>query len=426
MLSTRENEELTQVSAGTPMGELMRRYWHPIAAVPELDEHPTKPVRLLGEDLVLYRDKSGTLGLIDRFCPHRRVDLSYGIPEEHGLRCMYHGWMMDETGQCIEQPFEETVHPDGRFKEKVKIAGYPVETCGGLIFAYLGPAPVPLLPRWEWLVEEHAFRQVNFLELPCNWLQCQENSLDPTHLEWLHNYWGNHQREQSGDADSTQRPHLRHQKIGFDVFDYGIIKKRVFNGYTEEDGDWAVGHPVLFPNILSNPSQFRVPIDDTHTLHVDYISRKLSPDMPAPPPEEIEVYYPPLVGEDGRHVVNYTFGQDYMAWVSQGRIAQRHREKLGESDKGIILFRKQLKEQMAIVQDGGDPMNVLRDPTTNVCIELPNEAKARAMGLRSGRGAGAPRQNEVPAWMNPAPWAGFGLKYYLDRVNEESDLTPAT
>ena len=93
------------------MGELMRRYWHPIAAAAELDERPTKPVRLLGEDLVLYRDKSGTLGLIERACPHRRVDLSYGIPEEHGLRCMYHGWMMDETGQCIEQPFEETVHP---------------------------------------------------------------------------------------------------------------------------------------------------------------------------------------------------------------------------------------------------------------------------------------------------------------------------
>ena len=132
MLSTAQNERLTQVGAATPMGKLMRRYWHPIAAAGELNERPTKPVRLLGEDLVLYRDKSGTLGLIERFCPHRRVDLSYGIPEEHGLRCMYHGWMMDETGQCIEQPFEETVHPDGRFKEKVKIAGYPVQELAGI------------------------------------------------------------------------------------------------------------------------------------------------------------------------------------------------------------------------------------------------------------------------------------------------------
>ena len=149
MLSIQENEKLARVGAGTPMGELMRRYWHPIAAAAELDEKPTKPVRLLGEDLVLYKDKSGTIGLIDRFCPHRRVDLSYGIPEENGLRCMYHGWMMDETGQCVEQPFEETVRPDGRFKEKVKIAGYPVQVLAGMIFAYMGPQPAPLLPNWE-------------------------------------------------------------------------------------------------------------------------------------------------------------------------------------------------------------------------------------------------------------------------------------
>ena len=116
MLSTAENERLTRVGPGTPMGELMRRYWQPIAVTAELNAKPTRPVRILGEDLVLYRDKSGTLGLIERFCPHRRVDLSYGIPEEHGLRCMYHGWMMDETGQCIEQPFEETVHPDGQLQ----------------------------------------------------------------------------------------------------------------------------------------------------------------------------------------------------------------------------------------------------------------------------------------------------------------------
>ena len=282
------------------MGELMRRYWHPIAAVPDLNERPTKSVRLLGEDLVLYRDKSGTYGLIDRFCPHRRVDLSYGIPEEHGLRCMYHGWMMDETGQCIEQPFEETVHPDGRFKEKVKIAGYPVEACGGLIFAYLGPSPAPLLPRWEWLVEEHAFRQVNFLGASVQLAPVPGELARPDAPRMApHNYWGNYQRELSGDADSTQRPHLRHQKIGFDVFDYGIIKKRVFTGYTEEDGDWAVGHPVLFPNILSNPSQFRVPIDDTHTLHVDYISRKLSPDMPRPASRG-DRGLPPALGRGGR------------------------------------------------------------------------------------------------------------------------------
>ena len=126
MIPSHVNEELTQVSAGTPMGELMRRYWHPVAASGELMERPTKAVRILGEDLVLYKDRSGTLGLIERFCPHRRVDLSYGIPEEHGLRCMYHGWMMEQRpASASSSPFEETVHPDGRFKEKVKVAGLP-------------------------------------------------------------------------------------------------------------------------------------------------------------------------------------------------------------------------------------------------------------------------------------------------------------
>ncbi len=138
MLSQEVNDRYTRVGPGTPTGELMRRYWHPIAAKAELDDRPTKSVRILGEDLVLYKDRSGTYGLIDRLCPHRRVDLSYGIPEEQGLRCMYHGWMYDETGQCIEQPFEETVHPDGRFKEKVKIRAYPVKALGGLLFTWAG------------------------------------------------------------------------------------------------------------------------------------------------------------------------------------------------------------------------------------------------------------------------------------------------
>ena len=204
MLSAELNDELTQVSAGTPMGELMRRYWHPVAATMELEERPTKAVRLLGEDLVLYKDRSDTYGLIDRLCPHRRVDLTYGIPEEHGLRCMYHGWMYDETGQCIEQPFEETVHPDGRFKEKVKIAGYPVEELGGLLFAYMGPHPAPLLPRWEQLLYDDAVRDIAISQLPCNWLQCQENSLDAVHSEWLHFYFGNYVRTGNAVPDQDQ------------------------------------------------------------------------------------------------------------------------------------------------------------------------------------------------------------------------------
>jgi 5,5'-dehydrodivanillate O-demethylase len=376
MLSVKDNEALTQVGEGTPTGELMRRYWHPIAAAGELDERPTKQVRLLGEDLVLYRDRSGTLGLLDRLCAHRRVDLSYGIPEENGLRCMYHGWMYDETGQCIEQPFEETVHPDGRFKEKVKLNGYPVEELGGLVFAYLGPQPAPLLPRWEQLTWDNAVREICITELPCNWLQCQENSLDPLHNEWLHAYMTNVVRNGVHALPEKRGTHL---KIGFDVFEYGIIKRRVEEGATEEDDDWKEGHPILFPNILlvgdemKSTLQFRVPVDDEHTYHVSYYAWKAAPGATAPTQERVPYRYVPLKDDQGRYIVDILFNQDYMAWVTQGDIARRDLEKLGESDKGIIMFRKMVKEQAAIVADGGDPMCTFRDPERNQAIELPIE-----------------------------------------------------
>jgi 5,5'-dehydrodivanillate O-demethylase len=376
MLSVKDNELLTQVGRGTPMGELMRRYWHPIAATEELEEHPTKAVRLMGEDLVLYKDRSGTYGLIDRLCPHRRVDLSYGIPEEKGLRCMYHGWMMDETGQCIEQPFEETVHPDGRFKEKVKVTAYPVENLAGLLFAYLGPQPAPLLPRWEQLTWDNAVREICITELPCNWLQCQENSLDPLHNEWLHAYYTNVVRNGVHGLPPNRGTHL---KIGFDLFEHGIIKRRVEEGYSEEDDDWKEGHPIMFPHILlvgdevKSTFQFRVPVDDENTYHVSLYTWRAAPGAGAPTQERVPYRHVPLKDDHGHYIVDILFNQDYMAWVTQGRIARRDLEKLGESDKGIIMYRKLLQEQMEIVADGGDPMCTFRDSSANNSIALPLE-----------------------------------------------------
>jgi 5,5'-dehydrodivanillate O-demethylase len=374
MLSIKENETLTRVGPGTPMGELLRRYWHPIAATGELAERPTKQVRLLGEDLVLYQDKSGTLGLIDRLCAHRRVDLSYGIPEEHGLRCMYHGWMYDETGQCIEQPFEETVHPDGRFKEKVKLAGYPVEELGGLIFAYMGPRPAPLLPRWGQLTWDNCIRDIAMSHLPCNWLQCQENSVDAVHTEWLHNYYGNYARNGVASRPENQP---KTTKIGYDAFEYGIIKRRLQEGFPEDGEDWTTGHPVLFPNILfvgdqtRTTTQWRVPIDDENTLHISYYVYRAAPGHVAPKQDVAAYRWTPLYQEDGRFFTGITFNQDYMAWITQGPVAERNLEVLGQSDVGIILFRKQLKQQMAVVADGGEPMCTFRE--AHDTVELPLE-----------------------------------------------------
>ncbi len=381
MLSKQENDLLTRVGPGTPMGALMRRYWHPVAASGELDASPfrTKEVRILGEDLVLYRDRSGRLGLIDRWCPHRRVNMAYGVVEDDGLRCQYHGWKFDATGACTEQPFEETVHPDGRFREKCGVAAYRVEARAGLVFAYLGPQPAPSLPAWEPLMWDNVVRDIAISELLCNWLQCQENSLDPVHAEWLHSFYGEYvQRIQGGVEQSPRIGNLRnHKKIGFDVFEYGIIKRRVIEGFTEEAEDWRTGHPVLFPNILLvgdrfiSTLQFRVPIDDERTFHVSLYTFCPAPGTRAPVQASVPVRYVPLYNEGGDWNVDYTFNQDYMAWAQQGPIAERHREKLGESDKGIILFRRQLKQQLARMEAGLDPMNVFRDPSA--AIRLPVE-----------------------------------------------------
>ena len=386
MLTATENERLTQVSGGTPMGELMRRYWHPVGAVSELDERPTKAVRILGEDLVLYRDTSAGYGLIGNRCAHRLTSLAFGVPEPDGLRCMYHGWKYDAAGRCVEQPFEDTVNPASRFKERVKIAGYPVEALGGLLFAYLGPAPAPLLPRWEPLTWGNCVRDVAIAEIPCNWLQCQENSMDPVHVEWLHTYFGRWmQQRKNGNPDAgssiggqRMRP-MSHQKIGFTPFEHGIIKRRVLEGFTEEDEDWAVGHPMLFPNMLlvgnemQATMQFRVPADDTHTYHVSYYVFRAAPGTEAPPQPSVPFRYVPLVDERGEYLVDLTFNQDYMAWMAQGEVFRRDLERLGESDVGIIQFRQMLKQQVERVLDGGEPMNVFREPPPGRAISLPME-----------------------------------------------------
>ena len=143
MLTPEENELLTRVGPGTPMGELLRRYWHPVAMSDQMHDRWTKRVRIMGEDLVLFKDRTGRLGLIAEACPHRRASFAYGIPTAEGIRCPYHGWMFDGSGRCLEQPNE----PEGStFKDKVATTAYPVQELGGLVWAYLGPLPAPLLP----------------------------------------------------------------------------------------------------------------------------------------------------------------------------------------------------------------------------------------------------------------------------------------
>ena len=145
MLSREENELLTRVGPGSPCGELMRRYWHPIAATVQLEDNPVRTVRILGEDLVLFRDRSGNLGLLGPRCPHRAMHMAFGIPEEVGLRCPYHGWLFDGTGRCLEQPLAP---PDSTFKDRVRTTAYKVQEMGGLVWPIWGRIQFPFCPGW--------------------------------------------------------------------------------------------------------------------------------------------------------------------------------------------------------------------------------------------------------------------------------------
>ena len=414
MLTAKENERLMRVGPGTPMGELMRRYWHPVAAVAELDENPVKAVKILGESLVVYRDRKGGYGLIDDTCPHRRISLEYGIPENEGLRCPYHGWLFDGSGQCLEMPAES---PESTFPSRVKITGYPAEELGGLVFAYLGPAPAPLLPRWDLYVMDNVVRDIGSTVIPCNWMQCMENSLDPTHTEWLHGHYYNYVMEQKGAeglADPTYRRFVprvigSHEKIGFDVFEHGIVKRRIRAGFDESHPMWRIGHPIVFPNVLrvGTTFQIRVPMDDTHTWHLMYGAYPNPPGEPGYRQENIPFYQIPLKDSGARFVTDFVLGQDMMAWATQGELADRGQEKLGESDKGIILYRRLLREQMALVEDGGEPMNTFRDPEQNEIIHLFQERTmedaARARGLSTGQAPYSPLIPEIEeAWANAA------------------------
>ena len=381
MISAEQNQKITQVGPETPMGKVLRHYWYPVAATSEMQNKYTKKVRLLGEDLVLYRDKSNNLGLVQERCPHRGVSLATGFPDEDGIRCPYHGWCFDNKGNCTDQPNEPE---NSTFKNRVKINAYEVQELGGLIWGYLGPKPAPLLPKFDGLVAGNAIRMIGHATLPVNWVQVMENSLDPAHTEWLHGHFDNFVKEQRGEV--TSNAFIRqHKKIAFDTFEYGIVKRRLFEGQSEDSDDWKIGHPIVFPYILavggtggegSYAFQMRIPVDDQTTWHVWYQAYSQEPGVTIPEVlQEVPLYEVPYLDENGDYIVDYIDGQDIMCWITQGAIADRTDEKLGTTDRGVILFRQMLNEQINKVEKGEDPIGVVRDEAKNQFIELPLEKK---------------------------------------------------
>jgi 5,5'-dehydrodivanillate O-demethylase len=370
MLSKEMNEMLTKVGPGTPAGELLRRYWQPICYEFEItDEKPKKRVKIMGEDLIVFRDTEGQYGCFEERCVHRGCSLYYGFLEENGLRCAYHGWKFDRDGTCIQQPFEPK---ESKYKEKVRQKAYPIEKLGGILFVYMGPDPAPLLPRWDVIVREDGYLtlQVHPI-LNCNWLQAQENSVDTVHTYYLHGH----------SMHLLNMPMAKYyyrpiEKYDFEICEWGIIKKRTYKG--EEKKEKEKGHPAVFPNMLRVPEgkrhafHWRVPIDDTHTriFWAGFIPTEdgsIPKERSEPPTIE---YLPPLETPDGEYTMDSFPSQDKMAWETQGPVYDRSKEHLGASDRGVAMWRKMLREQIEVVQSGGEPMALIRDPQKNQMIDF--------------------------------------------------------
>ncbi len=357
-LTKEENERLTQVGPGTDGGNLLRRYWHPIAGLHEVsEESPTKFVRILGEDLVLFRDKSGNVGLLSDHCSHRGASLLYGRVEERGISCAYHGWLYDVEGNCLETPAEPA---DSLFRLTVKQRAYPVQKLFGLYWAYLGPTPVPPIRRLD--IMSYEVEHVMEMEFDANWVQVVENNLDGSHIYVLH-------QATLGKKDavkSTTRGLIDHlESLQYREVPFGIMRRMATDdGYVEED-------PLIFPNMLRRMCELsiKVPIDDHRTkkfaLFVDIAKKAHDQD------DEGADYYvfPQEQGKsaaltpypEATYKMTSLRYQDVMAIETQGQVTVRDNWHPGTADVGVAMFDRMIMREMDRVRDGADPLGLFRD-----------------------------------------------------------------
>jgi nitrite reductase/ring-hydroxylating ferredoxin subunit len=357
--------ELAQVGAGTPMGELLRRYWHPIGMLADASDTPRK-VRVLGKDLILFRDKTGRPGLVYPHCAHRGSSLFYGKVEERGIRCCYHGWLYDVQGHCLEQPCEVD---GGRARDKVRQPWYPVQELYGLIWAYMGPPDKkPVLPRYECLevLEEGEFLEANDDSIggggpqiiPCNWLQHYDNLVDPFHVVILHATF-------SGTQFVEQMALM--PQVTWDTQEHSV---RTISIRKLPDGNTLrriseAGLPTL--RVIPSPRIGRygmveslgwiLPIDD-HSFRIYVVGRVREHG-------ELVKMRSRLNGKLWEHLTDdehRQFPGDYEAQVSQGAIAHHSEEFLAGSDLGIVQLRRLLQKQLNAVAEGKDPAGVSFDP----------------------------------------------------------------
>jgi 5,5'-dehydrodivanillate O-demethylase len=351
MLSKEEQELLTRVGPGTPMGELLRRYWHPVGCS-ELLTHKPQRMKLLGEELVLYRTADGPPAVMELRCAHRNVALDYGRVENDCIRCPYHGWLYDPTGQCVEQPAEPA---ESTFKDRIKLKAYPTQEFSGLIYAYLGPQPAPLLPLYDVLRMEGGVKIVQVQPVHANWFNHVENIVDISHLAWLHGY--------TFPAYGARKVTYRWERT-----DFGANNVMLVDGIDDTHiscyGFPTVNRFALPPVEPGGPLVrsmiYRAPVDDASTLL--YFVRFYPSDTPKFETQVRDTQfgvYSPLENDWWGIDVN---DQDRMVVEQQGVITDRGRERLGASDGGIILARQMMRDALAAVARGEDPPAIIRDP----------------------------------------------------------------
>lgn len=391
MTTAAENQLLVRTGPGTPGGAMMRRYWHPVALSTELPPGGAPlPIRILSEDLVLFRDEAGAPGLLQRHCPHRCADLSYGRLEDGGLRCLYHGWLWDVAGNCLEQPGEP---PQSTYKDEVKAIAYPCREVAGMIFTYMGGGAAPEMPDFEFLRAGDPHRFLQRSDLECNYLQSLEGNIDPVHLSFLHrpNKRSDSRAVPGSDNKSADMYYAedRAPRLDLEPTDYGL---RIFSVRASgPDKQYVRVTNFIMPNSAAIVGQegrvnegysvhWHVPIDDTHNMRFDFTYNRVRPiDKEKYLSREGDLFGPDGVEQrrrknryfqdrDAMATENFTgMGRsfnvhDAFASESQGPIHDRTREHPATSDRIIIQARRQLLEAIRAVEEGGEPRGVARDP----------------------------------------------------------------
>ncbi|HVC53364.1 MAG TPA: Rieske 2Fe-2S domain-containing protein [Stellaceae bacterium] len=386
MLSPEENELITRVGPGTPMGNTMRRYWVPALLSSEIAEPDGAPVRvrLLSEDLVAFRDTKGRVGLLDEYCPHRRVSLYFGRNEECGLRCVYHGWKFDVDGSCLDQLNEPE---ELQFKHKVHVAAYPTVEMGGIVWAYMGPVDkMPAPPKFAWTQAPGSRRHVTKVIQECNYLQGLEGGIDTSHAPIMHRLLTDNSTR-GGMKPSSPFVRGKAPHILVDLTDYGYQYAGI-RPLGDSDVHIRTYHFILpFHQIRPSKSEtgqpmdaghIWVPIDDENCMVYNWIYT--TGDSPLTDEDRLErslgngpLHVDPktfrgkgnrennyLLDRDVQRTETYTGidginSQDRAVQESMGRICDRSREYLGPADKPIIQARKLLRQAVKTVEAGGSP-----------------------------------------------------------------------